>query len=113
MNVVAIPDRIFTIPILVRGVLLWASTRAVLALVPRLMTGFEEPFSLEVTNGAAAWIIGVVAALGLVEMRRRNEHLLLANLGIREATLGVIAALPALLGEVVIAFVVPDGAPRS
>jgi hypothetical protein len=55
----------------------------------------------------------VVGALGLIEIRRRNEHLLLANLGFRQRTLAVIAGLPAFVGEVAIALAWSDAASRG
>lgn len=112
MSVLRTPDRTFTLPILVRGTIVWGSLRAALALATWLMTGLERP-TLEVTVGAAAWGTLVVGALGLVEIRRRNEHILLANLGYGQWLLAAIAALPALLGEIVISLAVTHGAARS
>ena len=113
MNVLPVPDRLFTVPILLRGSLVWACLRAALTLLPWLMSGFDEPFTTAVTARAAAWIVLVAAALGLIEMRRRNEHLLLANLGFRQRTLAILAGLPALIGEVAMALAWPDAVPRG
>jgi hypothetical protein len=113
MNVLPVPERLFSAPMLMRGALIWGFVRAGLALVPWLMAGFEEPFTVNVTVGAAAWIVLVVGALGLIEVRRRNEHLLLANLGFRQRTLAVIAGLPAVVGEVAIALAWTDAPPRG
>ncbi|HEX6090126.1 MAG TPA: hypothetical protein VFZ13_08200 [Gemmatimonadales bacterium] len=113
MNVLPVPDRLFTVPIILRGSFIWGCLRAALALLPWFMSGFEERFTVAVTVGAAAWIVLVVAALGLLDIRRRNEHLLLANLGFRQRTLAILAGLPAFVGEVAIAAAWSDAAPRG
>ena len=112
MSVLRVPDRTFTIPILVRGTIVWGSLRAALALATWLMTGLERP-TLEVTVGAAAWGTLVVGALGLLEIRRRNEHMLLANLGYGQGLLAAVAAVPALIGEIAISLALTHGAARS
>lgn len=106
------PDRLFTVPILSRGALMWACTRSALMLVGWLMAGGDEPPTIEVTRNAAAWLIGLTGVLGVIEIRRRNEHLLLANLGSGQPVLAAIAAAPALVAEIVIALVT-DGAARG
>ena len=108
-----LPDRIFAQPLLVRGALLWAGVRSAMALIAWLMAGMEGAPTLEVTVKAAAWIVLVVGGLGILELRRRNEHLLLANLGIYQRTLGLLAAAPALLGEIAIALALADGPARG
>jgi hypothetical protein len=42
----------------------------------------------------------LVALLGLLEARRRHEHLLLANLGVSQLTISLVSAIPALAIEV-------------
>lgn len=98
-----LPDRVFTRPLLGRGAYIWATLRLGIALVSWLMSGLTEPFSLAVTGRAAAWIAAVAAILGVLELRRRNEHLLLANLGFGARTLTALAAAPAVLGEIALA----------
>jgi hypothetical protein len=44
----------------------------------------------------------LVGFLGLLETRRRNEHLLLANFGVPEAAMAGLALLPALLAEITV-----------
>lgn len=44
----------------------------------------------------------LVVFLSLLETRRRNEHLLLANFGISEASLAGVSVLPALVAEIAI-----------
>ena len=98
-----LPDRVFTQPLLGRGAWIWATLRLGIALGAWLMSGLSEPFSLAVTGGAAAWIAMVATVLGVVELRRRNEHLLLANLGFGPRALAALAAVPAVLGEIALA----------
>jgi len=108
-----IPDRVFTRPLLVRGLLIWGASRACLAVVVWLMSGLEDPLTFAVTAKAAIWIAVVAGVLGWLELRRRHEHLLLANLGVRERTLGLLAAAPGLLGEFVVAVVGAGDAARG
>ena len=113
MRLPALPDRIFTIPMLGRGIVIWGSARASLALAGWLMSARTEPLSIAITPAAAVWITLLVGVLGAIEIRRRREHLLLANLGIMQATLTVIAAVPALIGEVAVALLTVDAAARG
>ena len=107
-----LPDRLFTLPILSRGLLLWGCTRSALALGSWLMGGGDEPLMIDVTGKAAAWLIALTGALGVLEIRRRNEHLLLANLGSSQPVLAALAMAPALVAAVTLALLV-DGAARS
>ncbi|MGE5925725.1 MAG: hypothetical protein ACM357_00095 [Gemmatimonadota bacterium] len=113
MRLPALPDRTFAIPVLGRGLTIWAAARAALALASWLMAGRAEPLTLAVTRGASAWVVLVAGVLGLLEIRRRNEHLLLANLGVSQPTLAALAGIPALIGELVIAVLTGNGAARS
>ena len=107
-----LPDRLFALPIFSRGFLIWACSRSTLVLVGWLMGGGDEPLTIEVTRNAAAWLIALIGALGVIEIRRRNEHLLLANFGFGQPVLAAIAAAPALVAEITLALLV-DGAARS
>jgi len=107
------PDWTFTRPLLGRGALIWGSARACLAFVNWAVSGFTGPFSLAVTPKAAVWTAAVVGLLGVLELRRRNEHLLLANLGVRQRTLAALATVPAILGELALAMMGTDAAPRG
>lgn len=107
------PDPVFTRPLLARGLLIWGASRACLAVVVWLMSGLEDPLTFAVTPKAAAWIALVTAAVGWLELRRRHEHLLLANLGIRQPMLVLLAAAPAVLGEVMVALAGAGGLARG
>ena len=100
-------------PLLIRGAFIWACSRAGLALLGWLMMGLEGPISFSVTAKAAAWIAWVTCGIGILDFRRRNEHLLLANLGVRQRTLGLLAALPALVGELAMTLLVAGGTARG
>ena len=67
----------------------------------------QAPPTIPVTPGAAVWLTVIVGSLGLLEGRRRNEHILLANLGVGQPLLAAIAALPAALAELVLAWSFP------
>ena len=46
------------------------------------------------------WAILVTGSVGLIELRRRHQHLLLGNLGVGQGTLFCVACAPALLAEI-------------
>lgn len=48
-------------------------------------------------------LIASVGALGVLESRRLNEYRFYANLGVAPITVTSLVALPALIGEIVIA----------
>ena len=54
---------------------------------------------------AAFVLIVTVGALAVLESRRLNEHRFFANLGVSPATTGVLGAVPAVLGEAIVAMV--------
>lgn len=51
------------------------------------------------TTGLVVLLVGF---LGLLEARRRNEHVLLANFGVPRASLAVLCVLPAITAETAI-----------
>ena len=57
---------------------------------------------VSLTLRATGAIVLLVAFLSLLEARRRNEHLLLANFGVPEAALVGLSMLPALIAETVV-----------
>lgn len=102
------PDRAFLIPLLVRGAFLWLVLRAVFAFIAMLIEGAPQP--IVVPGQAALWLVLIVAVLGMIELRRRNQLLLLANLGVRRWVLALLCAAPAILGELAIVWGQPGPA---
>ena len=104
-----LPDRAFLIPLLLRGVLLWLLFRTCFAFLAWLIEGAQQPIGVAaravispMPPGAALWLLLILTALGMLELRRRNEHLLLANFGVRTWVLALLCAAPAIAGELLI-----------
>ena len=104
----SLPDRVFLRPLLLRAAVLWVSVRVVLGVAVWLRGGMSAPFSLRVSLPAACWVVLIIAGLNLLESRRRNEDLLLANLGTPAWALFLLSGLPPALAELLVA-----SAPRA
>jgi hypothetical protein len=96
---VRVPDRLFTLSLLWRGLLIWAGTRLLVALGGGGVAG-THPASLGVQG--TLLLVAIVGLLGILEARRRNEHSLLANFGTSPAVLGTVCAAPAVLAELLV-----------
>ena len=92
-----LPDSRFTIALLRRALYLWFGTRLLVAFVGG--GGVEGHALVPLTLVATGGVVLLSVFFSLLDARRRNEHLLLANFGVSEAVLGALCALPALLSE--------------
>jgi hypothetical protein len=90
--------RLFETAILVRAAVLWVLIRAALAGVLMVM---ESP-PLGLATRASVGLVLVVGALSWLDTRRRNEDLLLANLGVSRGTVHGLGLAPPLAGEVLL-----------
>ena len=95
-----LPDRRFTIALLRRALYVWLGTRLLVAVGGG--GGVVGRGLVSLTLRATGVIVLLVAFLSLLEARRRNEHLLLANFGVPEAALVGLSMLPALIAETVV-----------
>ncbi|HEX2188287.1 MAG TPA: hypothetical protein VHG51_05280 [Longimicrobiaceae bacterium] len=93
-----LPVRPFTRVLLLRALLLWVGVRLVV-----LAGGLPSAAGLAPTPRAALLVVAVVGVLGLLEARRRNEVVFLANLGVGRASIAAFSALPALALEILAA----------
>jgi hypothetical protein len=105
----AIPDRTFLIPLLLRGLVLWLLLRACFAVLAWLLDGAEGSIAMParavlgpLPANAALWLLLIATALGMLDLRRRNEHLLLANFGVHSWVLALLCGTPVVAGELVI-----------
>ena len=92
-----LPDRRFAAGLLRRALYLWLGARLLLALAGGGGVGNRGLVPLP-PRGTGLFVL-LVGFLGLLEARRRNEHLLLANFGVSETAMAGLALLPALLAE--------------
>jgi nitrate/nitrite transporter NarK len=102
---VILPGRLFTRALLRRGIFIWLGTRILFRFAGGLVADRLGPPSIFILPPTAIALSCLVGALGLLEARRRHEHLLLANLGVAQWRLWVIATLPALVAEMLVALV--------
>ena len=100
-----LPDPVITRALLVRAAFLWLGTRVLFAFAGLLAAGILGPPSLTVAPHTAIAIACLVGALGVLDARRRHEHLLLANLGVSLWPVWIISLAPALIAEGVVALV--------
>lgn len=82
-----------------RGAQLWAGARLLAGAV--LALAGEDPLYLNVSS--AFLLVANCIALGLADVHRRHERALLENLGVSRFARTAFFALPALIGESVIA----------
>ncbi|HEX2091138.1 MAG TPA: hypothetical protein VHG28_02005 [Longimicrobiaceae bacterium] len=97
-----LPDRLFARALVARSARLWLGVRVM------LMASVAAARLPPLAPGAVLSIVAVVAgiALGYLEARRRNELLLLAELGTHPGTIALLVCAPVLLLELCAAGVV-------
>ena len=99
-----LPDRLFARALLARLVFLWIPVRAGQFVVEvSVHERGDPPPSLFVTPLSAAGIAVLVALLQLLDVRRRGEHVLLANLGTGTRELLLLSAVATALLELAVA----------
>jgi hypothetical protein len=98
-----LPDPLFARLFLRRAIFIWLGTRILFEVAGFLVADVLGPPSLFVSPSTAIALSCLVGALGVLDARRRNEHLLLADLGVSQWPIWMISALPALMVEALIA----------
>ena len=96
-------DRLFAAAFLRRAAFLWVGVRLLFAVLVALNVDQLGPPSPVLSFRGALLVILLVAILGLLEARRRNEHVFLANLGVPQLVVAALSAVPALAGELLVA----------
>lgn len=98
-----LPDRRFASALLRRALYLWFGTRLLVALAGG--GGVAGRGLVSLTPMATGVVVLLAVLFSLLEARRRNEHLLLANFGVSETVLAGLCALPALIAETAVRLV--------
>jgi hypothetical protein len=91
-----LPPRAFLIALVTRAVTIWAGMRVLLALGIALLDAGPP---LRLPASTASLLALLAGTLGLVELRRRREHLLLGNLGVGQSVLFLTGLVPAAFLE--------------
>lgn len=86
-----------------RAALLWLLGRLMVAFFVFIYQGAGALTTHAVHLGTptSLWLIAMVAALTVLDVHRRHEIVLLANLGVGPGPIAVLAALPPLVLELV------------
>lgn len=97
----ALPPRSLVTAYLSRGLQSWCAVRLVLAAV--LLMNNRPP--IHVDDAAVVGIPVLSVIVGYIDVTRRGERVLLANLGISSAAVLVPLMVPGIIGEIVLAMV--------
>lgn len=92
------PNRLIARSYALRGAYLWACCRILLS----VLFLFSGTNPLDLHPAAVVGIILLSVFAGFVEIHRRSERALLGNLAIAPQTLGILFAVPAVAGELLL-----------
>ena len=95
----SLPDAVLTRRLFVRAFGVWLGVRLAIQALVTLPTGHLDLRPIWIGLPGAFLLAAIVGLLGLVDVARRSERLLFANLGIPRRTVAVISAAAALAGE--------------
>lgn len=101
-RVAVMPDALFTRAVMMRAAVLWLGLRLAIA-CSGLLAGI---LLLPVGVAVSLIIVAATVFLAAIELRRRDEFLLLGNLGHSPVVLLALSALPAVPLEIVFTAVV-------
>ncbi len=93
----------------VRALWVWLLGRLFFEAASALPAGRLPVPPMSLTLPGVTAFAAITAALALVDVARRNERLLIANLGVRLYVVAAIGALAALAGETVIRIAIGPG----
>lgn len=103
-----LPAPRFTCAFLWRATVIWFGLKAVVTGAARAL-GAREPGAtdplrqaLQLAPVTVVALAAVVAALTLIDARRRNELLFLGNVGVSRGVIAGLAAIPVLAAEVIL-----------
>jgi hypothetical protein len=102
------PAPFFARGFLVRGTVVWVvlrlvvfgATRGILAQDPAVADPVAE--AVQLSPQALLALVAVVCWLVLIDARRRNNLLFLANMGVGRVVIGVIAVGPVFLADLIV-----------
>ena len=95
-----LPGRPFAGALIRRSAVFWAGCRLLVPLV--VAVGGGTLTARDITRPLPA-LVPIVGCLGLLEARRRNEHIFLANLGVPQPAIALVSAAPAVAAELAVA----------
>ena len=96
---IRLPNPEFARRFLIDGAVIWAVLRCALFAVVIVAPDRFGPPTLALGLPASLTLVTLCGALGLLDVLRRRESILLANLGIPLRAVFLTGAVPALIGE--------------
>ncbi len=104
-----LPDRRLVRLLVARGTLLWLLAHLiVLGAFAMGSQSFWQPARLHLSPVQAFWSLVFCGVLAWLDLRRRRELVLLANLGIALPTVLAASLVPGVVGEVALFMFVPS-----
>ena len=91
--------------LLARALVLWALVRTLVTLVYLLMPSYANEGSSVPPRPSPIAVVILCTLIGIIDLRRRREVSLWANLGLSTAQLALLFAVAATIGESVTALV--------
>jgi hypothetical protein len=100
----SLPEPTLARTLLLRSLAFWPGVRLLLlaAVLIAMLNRGEMPSLADLLAPLLPFAVPATAALAVLETWRRHEHLLFANLGTGPAGIAALAALPPLLGELLL-----------
>ena len=102
-----IPASIILRAYFARGMWLWLIVRIAVAAVPVLVGALAPAAVLRYSLSGSLALLVCCALLGVIDSRARRERALLGNLGVSDREIALMFAVPAAVGELMLAIVLP------
>lgn len=101
-----LPEPLLVRALIRRGFAMWIVVRIASFMVGLSASGVLGPPPVRLALPAAIGVLALCAVLGVLDVLRRRERMLLANLGVSLPQLVLLLVAPAVLGELAIALVI-------
>jgi hypothetical protein len=98
-----LPNPEFSRTFLVCGAAAWVLVRVAFVLASALLVDVLGPAPLILEPPASLAVVAICSGLVVLDVRRKHERILLANLGVALGAVALIGAIPAILVEMAIA----------
>jgi len=92
------PNPALLLAYLLRGTIIWLGVRLMIAVIMALAGGS----AFDLSPMASLEVVAISVILGFVEVSRRRERALLANLGVSRPMLFWMCLIPASVGELAV-----------
>jgi hypothetical protein len=101
-----LPEPLLARALMRRGLVMWIVVRVAFFIVGSIAAMLLGPPTVRLASGTVVVLVALCALLGVLDVLRRRERTLLANLGVSLPQLVLLLVIPAALGELAIALVV-------